>query len=124
LLAYAGAASAIDWLATLRPTHLHIQRYEPGSEGITVHRDQRSFLRLISIFSFGAPATFQLYRDREGTVRHSFEVASGDLLLLRAPGFDGDDRVGPLHGVAGPKEGVRYSLTLRMQADSTRATLP
>ena len=67
------------------------------------------------------PAEFLLCRDREGAALRRFPLASGDLLLLRAPGFAGRPSGRPLHAVSGPKGAMRYSITLRMerQAENT-----
>lgn len=103
------------WLAEFVPTDVYAQRYRRGSRGITPHRDRRRFVKLISIFSLGAPAEFRLCRDRRGTPLRRYRLASGELLLLRAPGFAGDESAGPLHAVSGPEEGVRYSISVRME---------
>ena len=111
---------SIPWLADVEPTDSSVQRYRRGSRGITPHRDRRRFVKLISIFSLGGPAEFRLCRDREGAALRRFPLASGDLLLLRAPGFAGQPSARPLHAVSGPRGAVRYSITLRMeQAENT-----
>ena len=117
-------AHALDLprLADFTPTDVHVQRYRPGSRGITPHRDGRRFVTLISIFSLGNSAQFVLCRDRQGTPLRRYRLASGDLLLLRAAGFARDSSPGPMHAVSGPEEGVRYSITFRMeQASACRA---
>ncbi len=105
----------MPWLADYVPTDCHVQRYRPGSRGISPHRDGRRFVKLISIFSLGDPAEFVHCRDRAGTPLGSFVLASGDLLLLRATGFAEHDRAGPLHKVLGPTPGIRYSIAFRMR---------
>ena len=108
------------WLADFAPTDIHVQRYRKGSRGITPQRDHRRFVRLISIFSLGGQTEFLLCRDREGAALRRFPLASGDLLLLRAPGFAGRHSARLLHAVSGPRGAVRYSITLRMeQAENT-----
>jgi|SRR5215211_1071730 len=107
------ASSPLD-AATFRPTELYVQRYAPGSRGISVHRDQRRFSRLIVIFSLGAPARFYLHANRRGDIATAFIVESGDLMLLRAP-TQPQDPPGPLHSVAGPESGTRYSVSMRME---------
>jgi len=102
-------------LADFVPTDLLVQRYSPGSAGISPHRDSRRFIKLISIFSLGSPAEFRLFRERRGSPRRRFQLNCGDLALLRAPGFAHQPSVGPLHSVSGPTDGVRYSITLRMK---------
>ena len=103
-------------LASFAPTDIDVQRYTRGSRGITPHRDRRRFVKLITVFSLGSPAEFRLCRDREGTPLRRYRLASGDLLLLRAPGFAGQPSAGPLHSVSGPLGDVRYSIGLRMES--------
>jgi hypothetical protein len=55
------------FLADFVPTDLLVQRYSPGSAGISPHRDSRRFIKLISIFSLGSPAEFRLFRERRGS---------------------------------------------------------
>lgn len=111
-------------LGDFAPSDIYVQRYSPGSQGISPHRDGRRFVTLVSIFSLGAPAELHLCRDREGSSLSRHQLACGDLLLLRAPGFAGQADAGPLHFVSGPKGGVRYSISLRMErrAESPPAT--
>jgi alkylated DNA repair dioxygenase AlkB len=109
-------------LADFVPTDLHVQRYSPGSAGISPHRDSRRFIKLISVFSLGSPAEFRLFRDRRGSPLRQYHLNSGDLLLLRAPGFALRPSAGPLHSVSGPTDGVRYSITLRMKQPAAATT--
>jgi len=110
-------ATSLDepWLADFVPTDIHVQRYGRGSAGISPHRDGRRFIKLISVFSLGSPAEFRLCRDRRGLPLRRYQLDSGDLLLLRAPGFAGRPSARPLHSVSGPAGKVRYSITLRMK---------
>ena len=109
-------------LADFVPTNLHVQRYSPGCAGISRHRDSRRFIKLISIFSLGSPAEFRLFRDRRGPPLRRYQLNSGDLLLLRAPGFARRPSGGPLHSVSGPTDDVRYSITLRMKQPAAATT--
>jgi hypothetical protein len=109
-------------LADFVPTDLHVQRYSLGSAGISPHRDSRPFIKLISIFSLGSPAEFRLFRDRRGPPLRRYQLSSGDLLLLRAPGFAHRPSAGPLHSVSGPTDDVRYSITLRMKQPAAATT--
>ena len=104
-----------EWLAYFAPTDVHVQRYHEGSRGITPHRDGRRFVKLVSIFSPYSPAEFRLCQDRSGAPLWNHLLSSGELLLLRSPGFAGSPPVGPLHSVSGPTRGVRYSISLRME---------
>ncbi len=117
-------AVALDesWLADFAPTDIHVQRYRPGSAGISPHRDGRRFIKLISVFSLGGPAEFRLCHDRRGSPLRRYQLDPGDLLLLRAPGFAERPSAGPLHSVSGPTGEVRYSITLRMEQQAATAT--
>jgi len=106
---------AEPWLADFVPTDIHVQRYGRGSTGISPHRDSRRFIKLISIFSLGSPAEFRLCRDRRGSALRRYQLNSGDMLLLRAPGFAHRPSAGPLHSVSGPAGEARYSIALRMK---------
>ena len=110
------------WLADFVPTDIHVQRYGLGSEGISPHRDGRRFIKLISVFSLGSPAELRLFRDRRGSPLRRYQLDSGDLLLLRAPGFAHRPSAGPLHSVSGPAGEARYSITLRMSRSAETAT--
>jgi len=109
-------------LADFVPMDLHVQRYGQGSAGISPHRDSRRFIKLISIFSLGSPAEFRLFRDRRGSPLRRYQLNSGDLLLLRAPGFARRPSAGPLRSVSGPAGEVRYSITLRMKQPAATTT--
>jgi 2OG-Fe(II) oxygenase superfamily len=115
LLRATATAVGADWLTDFMPTDISLQRYRRGASGISPHRDSRQFVRLISIFSLGSPAEFRLFRDRRGSPLARHNLNSGDLLILRAPGFANRSAVGPLHSVSGPADGVRYSITIRMK---------
>ena len=111
-----------SWLADFPPTDIHVQRYRPGSAGISTHRDSRQFVKLISVFSLGSPAEFCLFRDRRAPALRRYQLDSGDLLLVRSPGFADRPTAGPLHSVSGPAGEVRYSITLRMEQQAATAT--
>ena len=112
------------WLADFVPTDIHVQRYVPEAVGISSHRDRRRFIKVISVFSLGSPAEVRLCRDRRASPLRRYDLNSGDLLLLRAPGFAGRPSPGPLHSVSGPAGGVRYSITLRMEQPAATAAAP
>ena len=103
-------------------TDIHVQRYGPGSAGISPHRDSRRFIKLISIFSLGSPAEFRLFRERRGPPLNRYQLNCGDLLLLQAPGFDQRPSAWPLHSVSGPTDDARYSVTLRMKQAAAATT--
>lgn len=112
--AYAYAyAEEIDGLAEWHPDEITVQRYRPGSAGISVHRDGRRHRGLVAILTLEGSARIRQCSDREGTTMRSWEADTGSLVLLRGPGLAGveDDR--PLHAVDGPREHRRTSFTLR-----------
>lgn len=111
------------WLAEAAPNEIYVQRYRPGSAGITSHRDEKRFVRLIAIVSLGAPVEFRTSLERNGPPLAQFPVESGDLVLLRAPGFGRRPDRRPFHAVSGPESGVRYSVTFRVNRDAPPAAL-
>jgi alkylated DNA repair dioxygenase AlkB len=68
---------------------LIVQRYRPGSAGITPHVDHIRYQGLVAIAVFSGEGDFQIVEDREGRNPRSIPNAAGDLLLMRAPGFAG-----------------------------------
>ena len=95
----------------LRLNDIVVQRYGPGSLGITPHRDHARYVGLVAILVLSGRGRFFVCADRSG--RHAREVsaAAGDLILMRAPGLWGrSDR--PFHFLADVTE-RRYSLGLR-----------
>jgi hypothetical protein len=106
--------SAADmWLAEWWPNEAYVQRYWSGSVGVSPHRDSKRFAYLIAIVTVEGFADFVLCKDRTGVVIKRWQLTPGTLVLLRAPGFGGDE-CRPFHRVDGPKESVRISLTFRM----------
>jgi len=103
----------IDGLGRWRPDEVTIQRYAPGSAGISTHRDGRRHAYLVAILTLEGSALLRQCSDRAGTTVHAWDAGPGSLVLLRGPGLAGveDDR--PLHAVDGPRDGRRTSLTLR-----------
>ena len=103
----------IDGLDRWRPDEVTIQRYAPGSAGISTHRDGRRHAYLVAILTLEGSALLRQCSDRAGTTVHAWDAGAGSLVLLRGPGLGGleDDR--PLHAVDGPRDGRRTSLTLR-----------
>jgi len=66
------------------------------------------------VFTLAGSARFSVCADRSGNVLEEWEAASGSLVLLRGPGFDGVEDGRPFHCVQGPVSGERYSLTFRV----------
>jgi hypothetical protein len=75
---------------------LVVQRYAPGSRGITPHRDHVRYRDLVAIVTLAGQARFFVCRERSGTDAREVAIPPGSLLLMRAPGFAGrSDR--PFH---------------------------
>ncbi len=75
---------------------LIVQRYRPGSAGITPHVDHIRYQAIVAIIVFSGEGDFQILDDRSGRNPRSVPNRAGDLLLMRAPGFAGlQDR--PFH---------------------------
>ncbi len=98
-------------LARFRINDIVLQRYHPGSRGITAHRDHIRYVGLVAIIQLSGDGVFALCDNRAGTNLRVIPCGPGDLLLMRAPRYAGrTDR--PFHLVRAI--GVeRYSLGLR-----------
>jgi hypothetical protein len=90
---------------------LSLQKYEQGSIGITPHRDGLRYINLISLFVIGGHGRFFVCADRSGREAVEIDAAPGNLILMRAPGFLGEDRR-PFHYVSEISL-KRYSFGLR-----------
>ena len=112
-------AGEIAGLADWHPDEVAVQRYLPGSAGISVHRDGRRHRYLVAILTLEGSARLRQCSDREGTTARAWDADAGSLVLLRGPGLAGveDDR--PLHAVDGPRAHPRTSFTLRMVGSAT-----
>ena len=69
-----------------------VQRYAPGCSGITPHVDHIRYQGLVAIIVFAGTANFQITADRDGNAPRSIPNGPGDLILMAAPGFAGQDR--------------------------------
>ncbi|MDT7745565.1 MAG: hypothetical protein QOE59_4643, partial [Actinomycetota bacterium] len=107
-------AGEIDGLGSWRPDEVTVQRYLPGSSGISVHRDGKRHRYLVAIVTLEGSARLRQCSDREGTTARAWEAGAGSLVLLRGPGLAGTDDDRPLHAVDGPGEHPRTSFTLRV----------
>ncbi|MGH3973683.1 MAG: alpha-ketoglutarate-dependent dioxygenase AlkB, partial [Pseudonocardiaceae bacterium] len=67
------------------PNEAAIQRYQPGSVGITPHRDQRRYAQLVAVTTIAGSAPFTLCRNRAGDPIQTWQVDEGSLVLLRGP---------------------------------------
>jgi hypothetical protein len=68
---------------------LILQRYAPGSRGITPHRDHLRYRGLVALVVVSGDGRFCLCADRNGTAAREIAARPGDLLLMRAPGLAG-----------------------------------
>ena len=102
------------------PNEIAVQRYQPGSLGITPHRDQRRFAQLVAVVTIAGSAPFTLCRNRSGDPIQTWQANEGSLVLLRGPGLAGYPDGRPMHLVGGPTGGnLRTSLGIRMDTAST-----
>jgi hypothetical protein len=102
------------------PNQASVQRYAPGSLGVSPHLDGKRFHYLVAVFTLEGAASFALCTDRTGTVLHQWETLPASLVLMRGPGLAGSVDGRPLHTVRGPRQGHRTSLTYRMDSTVTR----
>jgi len=95
----------------LRLNDLVVQRYPPGSFGITAHRDHVRYTGLVALILLSGDGRFFVSETRSGKGAREIPWCPGELLLLRALGFAGrDDR--PFHYLSDITS-ERYSLGLR-----------
>ncbi len=96
------------------PNEVAIQRYQPGSIGITPHRDQRRYAQLVAVITVTGSAPFTLCHNRDGDPIRTWQADEGSLVLLRGPGLAGDPDGRPMHVVGGPTGTPRTSIGIRM----------
>lgn len=88
-----------------------VQRYSPGQQGITPHRDHIRYRGLVAIIVLSGAGKFWVCDDREGGNARTIPETPGSLLLMRAPDFAGrTDR--PFHALSDITE-TRYSFGMR-----------
>lgn len=108
-----------DWptrsaAGTFRPTEARYMRYTGEAAGLGAHVDGKFYRVLVCVFSLIGSARFRVVEDGSGPAAGVL-VEPGDLLLLRAPGFEGASDGRRRHAVGPPLDGdERVSLTLRM----------
>lgn len=98
-----------------RFTEMRVQRYDPGSSGISPHRDGSWCRVIIALFVLEGGGSFGLCKDRVGATPvepRYLPMKAGDLVLMRAPGFLGENTA-PMHFVESVRErritfGLRY----------------
>jgi hypothetical protein len=111
----------IAWLGQFVGNEAVFLRYRGLGAGISPHRDHKRYAFLVAVFTLTGEAPFSVVGDR--AARHrlaSWMTAPGDLYLLRAPGFDGNDDGRPLHTVGAPTGEQRISLAFRMDRRAAR----
>lgn len=100
----------------LRLNDIVVQRYAPGSAGISPHRDHVRYVGLVALVPLAGDGQLYVCTRRDGANAYAVPAAPGDLVLMRAPGLHGrTDR--PFHGLRAITA-ERYSVGLRQ--DSTR----
>ncbi|HET9118647.1 MAG TPA: hypothetical protein VFN75_11340 [Pseudonocardiaceae bacterium] len=99
-----------EWM----PNEVAVQRYQPGSIGISPHRDQRRFALLVAVITVAGSAPFTLCRNRSGDPIRTWQADEGSLVLLRGPGLAGEPDGRPMHHVGGPTSTPRTSIGIRM----------
>ncbi len=104
----------IRGLATYVPNEIHLQRYRPGSLGITPHLDGKRYRRLVAFFTVRGSAYLSVLRERAGEEIASFSIGPGSLVLLRAPGLGGLRDGRPFHAIRPVGIEERVSVGLRM----------
>tara|TARA_A100001037_G_scaffold57695_1_gene49846 strand:+ start:11213 stop:11827 length:615 start_codon:yes stop_codon:yes gene_type:complete len=88
-----------------------VQRYSPGQNGITPHRDHVRYRGIVAIIVLSGSGRFWVCDDRKGTHARTVPESPGDLLLMRAPDFAGmTDR--PFHALSDITR-TRYSFGMR-----------
>ena len=93
-----------------------IQRYAPGSQGISVHRDGKRYQHIVVIATLAGNSRLFAANSRDGLQRRMINDRPGRIVLLSAPLFAGrkSEIARPLHGVD-RVHGGRLSLGLRIK---------
>ena len=68
---------------------LIVQRYTPGSKGISPHRDHIRYEELVALVILAGDADFSVCRDRDGTDTRLVPSPEGSVLLMRGARFAG-----------------------------------
>ncbi|TSC62983.1 MAG: hypothetical protein Athens041674_354 [Parcubacteria group bacterium Athens0416_74] len=100
----------------LRFNETRLQRYDTNSRGISPHRDGLRYRQIIALYVLEGGGRFGLCDDRTESKQpvnaRVLQMSAGDLVLMRAAGFLGED-IQPMHFVDGVQErrityGLRY----------------
>lgn len=94
---------------------LVLQKYDPGSIGITPHRDRSAYINLVCVVTLAGRARFYVASDRAATDPVSIDASPGTAILMRAPGFH-PARPRPFHAVD-RVEGPRFVAAMRQRAE-------
>lgn len=92
---------------------LMLQWYSVGEVGITPHRDRTGYRNLVCLFVLEGKGRFYLCDDRAGKGAREIPHAPGDVLLMRAPGFQASAER-PFHFVR-DIQSPRYVFGLRQE---------
>lgn len=106
-------SSLENWL----PNEVSVQRYSEPDSGIGAHRDGKSSVCLVAVFTVAGYAKFEVLKDRQGPVTYQWQLRPGSLVLLRGARLEGqedDQRLN--HRISGPIGGeTRVSLGYRLR---------
>ncbi len=89
------------------------QVYPIHLTGISPHKDESRFKNIIIICVIEGEGEFYVTSNREGDDKNIVTTKPGDILFMRAPGFN-HENIRPVHGVQNITE-ERISLTLRQE---------
>lgn len=89
------------------------QLYPVHTTGISPHKDESRFKNIIVICVIEGEGEFYVTSDREGNNKNIVITKPGDILFMRAPGFN-HENIRPIHGVQNITA-KRLSLTLRQE---------
>ena len=93
---------------------LMLQRYGVGEVGITPHKDRTAYRNLVCLFVLAGQGRFYLCNDRKGRGAREIPHQAGDVVLMRAPGFQGSAER-PFHFVRDIRS-PRYVFGLRQES--------
>ena len=88
-----------------------LQRYTVGDLGISPHRDRTAYRYLICLFVIAGHGRFYVCGDRSGAGAREMANKPGDVIIMRAPGFEGSNER-PFHYLADIRS-TRYVFGLR-----------
>lgn len=103
---------ASPWRAPPRFDDFLVQRYPPGPFALTPHLDGKRFVDLVAVAVLAGEARFCVCANRVGDGLVDVPAPPGNVIFLRAPGFDGAEDGRPFHCVLDVRS-ERYTLGLR-----------